>query len=364
MTARTSRRALVLLGGAFFLPAPPARAQAWLAPKGEATLSLGYQYYLTKDHLTTAGDPYDWGQTRQSTVLANLTYAISDRFTVSFGLAPLFLSQYDGQQAHFYPVLDANGRLVRDENGAPLFLPPTIDDGGTHVSFADFRPELRFMALTEPLALTPFVGVVFPSHGYEALGHSTVGRNLWELRTGVNLGRRLDPVLPDAYAQGRYAFSFRERVQGFRFNYSFVDLELGYFVTPSVTVRLVGAWQIAHDGFRDEDYPEAYLFAADWTEALLGLDGEQVRGLPGVVAGIHHDQLDLQTTFNAGIGVSFAATPSLDLGLAAFRTISGRGGHATNLALSVGATWSFSPARLFRKNGKTQEPARLRPGLP
>ncbi len=360
MTLRTSRP-LAFLAGAGLLLAPPAWAQAWLAPKGEASFSLGYQYYSMKDHLTTEGDRFDWGRTRQDIVLANLTYAITDRFTVSLGVPPYFLSQYAGQQAHFYPVLDARGNLAKDAEGHPRFLPPTIDDGGTHGSFADVRPELRFMAATGPLVVTPFVGVVFPSHRYESLGHTTVGRHLWELRTGLSLGRRLDPVLPDAYVQGRYAFSFRERLQGLRFNYSFVDLDLGYFVTPSVTLRLLGAWQIAHDGLRDEDYPEAYLLAADWEEALLGLDGEQVRGLPGVVAGIHHDQLDLQSTFNAGVGVSFAATPSLDLGVTVAKTISGRGGHATRLAVSVGATWSFSPARLFKKNGGSH---RLRPGAP
>ncbi len=356
MTTPASLRALALLAGPLLLAAHSARAQAWLAPKGEASFTLGYQYYGMKDHLTTAGDRYDWGRTRQDIMLANLTYAISDRFTLSLGVPPYFLSQYTGQQAHFYPVLDANGRLAKDADGNPRFLDPTIDDGGTHGSFADFRPELRFMALTDPVVVTPFVGTVFASHGYEFLGHTTVGRQLWELRTGVGLGRRLDPVLPDAYIQGRYAFSFRERVQGFRFNYSFVDLELGYFVTPSVALRLLGAWQVAHDGFRDEDYPLAYLGATSWEEALVGLDGEQVRGIPGVVAGIHHDQLDLQSTFNAGVGVSVAATASLDLGMAAYKTVSGKGGHATKLALGVNATWSFSPARLIKRNGGAPSP--------
>ncbi len=361
MSARTAPGALaVLLASAAFL-ASPARAQTWLAPKGEASFSIGYQYYSMKDHLTTAGDPFDWGRTRQDILLTGITYAISDRFTVSLGPPPFFLSRYTGRQPHFYPEVDADWRLVRDAAGQPIFRPPTIDDGSAHGSFADFRPEVRFMAVTEPIVVTPFVGIVFPSHGYEPLGHTTVGRDILELRTGVGLGRRLDPVLPDAYVQGRYAFSFRERVEGFRFNYSFVDLELGYFVSPSVTLRLLGAWQVAHDGLRDEEYPEAYLLATNWEEALIGLDGEQVRGRPGVLIGILHDQLDLQSTFNAGIGVSYAATPSLDLGVTAFRTISGRGGHATNLALSLVATWSFSPAQLLRKDGGSP---RLRPSTP
>jgi hypothetical protein len=362
MKARRVCGALAGLMSAAFLVAPPALAQAWLAPTGEASFSLGYQYSSMKDHFTTAGDRYDWGHTRQDKLLANLTYAVTDRFTVSLGLPPFYLSQYSGLQAHQYPVLDANGRLARDHNGAYLFLPPTIDDGASHGSFQDFRPELRFMAVSEPLVVTPFVGAVIPSHGYEFLGHTAVGRQLWELRTGVNLGRRLDPMLPDAYAHGRYTFSFRERAQGLRFNYSFVDLELGYFVTPSLTLRLLGAWQVAHDGLRDfEDYPEAAVFAADWQEFVVALDGVEIRSQPGVAMGLHHDQLDLQRAFDAGVGLSVAATPSLDLAMTVFHTFSGKGGHATNLGVSVGASWSFSPARLIRKNGGSPS---VRAGIP
>ena len=167
MSTRTSRAGLGALASAAFLAAGPAWAQAWLAPKGEASFSLGYQYYSMHDHLTTAGDRYYWGETRQNILLANLTYAVTDRLTVSLGVPPYFLSQYVGPQdyAHFHPVLDANGNLARDAQGNPSFLRPTIDDGGTHGCFADFRIELRFNALTSPLAVTPFVGVVLPSHG-------------------------------------------------------------------------------------------------------------------------------------------------------------------------------------------------------
>jgi hypothetical protein len=215
--------------------------------------------------------------------------------------------------------------------------------------------------VTAPLVVTPFLGAVIPIHDYEFLGHTAVGRQVSELRTGVNLGRLLDPVLPDAYAQARYAFALREEVLGFGFNYSFVDLELGYFVTPSVTLRLFGSWQIAHDGIRDEDYPEAALVAADWPEFLLALDGTTVRGQPGVVIGLHHDQIELQNSFDAGVGASVAVTPSLELGLTAFQTFSAKGGMGRDVAVSVGATWSLSPERLI---GRIGEEPRVRPGAP
>lgn len=50
--------------------------------------------------------------------------------------------------------------------------------------------------------------------------------------------------------------------------------------------------------------------------------------------------------------------------MTAFTTLSGRGGHATKLALSVGATWSFSPAQLVRKNGNKADSRRVWAGMP
>jgi hypothetical protein len=87
------RRALfaVFLGVLAACSAAPARAQAWLPPKGEAWLSLGYgNLYHTKHYLGLA-DPdgtteVDVGHTRVQSIGLQLGYGITDRLAMSVAL--------------------------------------------------------------------------------------------------------------------------------------------------------------------------------------------------------------------------------------------------------------------------------------
>lgn len=352
----------LLLAAAGLAEPTTAVAQAWLPPKGDASLTLGYQYYRSKDRFTTGnGDRYYDGLNQQHGLLGYLTYGITDRLAVSLGLPPYFLSSYDGPDPHQLPVLDGL-YIVRDESGQPVFLPPTIDDGSFHGSFQDFRGELSFMALQGPLVVTPFVGFQLPSHAYDYHAQTAVGRELWDLRLGVNAAWRMDPILPEAYVQGRYAFAYRQSTQDLRFNYSYVDLELGYFVTPSLSLRILGSSQIAHDGLKDEELPyaqpvdESYSFS-QWM--YISSEDQLIRGQPAMPVALRHDQLQQETTYSLGLGGSLAVTPSLDVSAQVFRTFWGRGGRASDLAVSLWTTVTLSPSKLFRK-----EPPRgaTRPG--
>jgi len=357
--ARRRGVASMLLAAAAGLAAPlPAIAQAWLPAAGDASLTVGYQHYRSEDRYTTSdGERYYDGLTRQHGLVTYLTYGITDRLAVSVGLPPYFVSSYDGPDPHRRPVLDGD-RIARDASGTPLFEPPTIDDGSYHGSYQDFRGELSFMALQGSWVVTPFVGFQAPSHAYDYHAQTAVGRRLWDLRAGINVGRRLDPVLPDAYVHGRYAFAYRQAVQDLRFNYSFVDLEVGYFVTPSLSLRILGASQIAHDGLRDEEYPvtepprDGYSLS-QWV--YLSSEGQQMRGQPALPVALRHDQLQLQTSIDLGLGASLALTPSVGVSAQVFRTVWGRGGRPTDLAVSVWATISFSAADLFGKEPRRED---------
>jgi hypothetical protein len=158
------------------------------------------------------------------------------------------------------------------------------------------------------------------------------------------VGRRLDGILPDAYVHGRYAFAYREAAQDLRFNYSYVDLELGYFVTPSLSLRLLGSAQIAHDGLKDEEYqlpgpPQDGYSLSQWV--YLNLEDKQMRGQPGLPVALHHDQLDYSTSYNLGLGASFALMPRVDVSAQLFKTFWGRGGRPTDLAVSFWTTISL-----------------------
>jgi len=346
---------VLVLAAAGLAEPKTAIAQAWLPPKGDVSLTLGYQFYRSTDRYTTnTGQRYYDGHTRQHGLLGYLTYGITDRLAVNVGLPPYFLASYNGPDPHRWPVMDGEN-IARDPSGRALFYPPTIDDGSYHGSFQDFRGELSFMALEGSWVVTPFVGFQLPSHAYEYHAQTGVGRKLWDLRVGANVGRRLDPILPEAYFHGRYAFAYRQSAQDLRFNYSYVDVELGYFVTPSLSLRVLGSSQIAHDGLKDEEYqltgpPQDGYSLSQWV--YLTVEDKQMRGQPGLPVALRHDQLDYSTSYNLGVGASLALKPRVDVSAQVFKTFWGRGGRPTDLAVSFWTTFSLS-----RKRSSAKEPS-------
>jgi hypothetical protein len=289
-------------------------------------LTVGYQFYRSTDRYTTStGERYYDGHTRQHGLVGYFNYSITDRLAVSVGLPPYFLSSYNGPDPHRWPVFD-DGSIATDSSGTALFLPPTIDDGSSHGSFQDLRGELSFLALEGSWVVTPFVGFQLPSHDYEYHAQTAVGRGLWDLRIGANVGRRLDPLLPEAYFHGRYAFAYRQATQDLRFNYSYVDLELGYFVTPSLSLRILGSSQIAHDGRKTIPLhgpkPDAYSLS-QWL--YVSSEDEQMRG-QRPAGGLRHDQL---TTRRATTSESAPVrlTPRVDVSRCSRRSGTRRAPH-------------------------------------
>ena len=302
-------RAVIIAG--LLAAAAPVFAQAWLPPKGEASVFFGYQFLYSREHLLEDGSRLAIrGQVRTSTLTADLGYAVSDRVSLRVGL-PYVIGRYSGDRGH----------------------PTYIDDKSYHGNFQDFRFEARFNAVRAPLVVTPFAGVVWPSHDYEFFGHAAPGRRLREGLVGVNLARRLDPVLPNAYVHARYAHSFVQRVLGIHHDRSDVDLELGYFATPTLTLRTFGAWEFPHGGIQD---PSQILAPPRGT------------GTPEIF--IHHDQITAEGHFNLGFGTAYAATRNVDVFLSAIRTLSGKNAHAIDVAVLAGVAVSFSPAQMFRKH--------------
>jgi len=291
----------------------PAHAQAWLAPKGEGSFSFGYMNMWVHDHVFNDGVPFDAGHIYSQGLVSNLGYAFTDRLTLSVGL-PYVTAKYEGDQPH-----ELNGVV-------------TLDNGSYHGTVQDFRIEARYMAATGSTVLTPFVGFVLPSHSYPYFGHAAPGKDLKEVQLGFSVGRRLDPILSDAYFQGRYGFAVPERVLGISHDRSNLDLELGYFLTPALTVRALGAVQVTHGGFReivDIVTPEDFF---------------------------HHDQLARADYFDLGFGASYALTRSIDGYASWFKTINARNTHVLAGAISVGISVNFSPAQMLRNRKHREEP--------
>lgn len=173
-------------------------AQAWLSPKGEGTYSVLYQYGFDRYHGLSKGEAVDRGHISLQTLLTDVDYSLTERLAVRVSM-PFINSKYSGADGH---------RVIRDKPETLVKL----DDGDYHGSIQDFRVEARYNISRKGLMITPLFQVILPSHSYPTLSHAAVGTAQREYRTGVNIGRRLNPILPKAYVQARYAFGVVERV--------------------------------------------------------------------------------------------------------------------------------------------------------
>ncbi len=147
------------------------------------------------------------------------------------------------------------------------------------------------------------------------------------MQFGVNLGRRLDPILPRAYFQTRYSYGIVPRTLGIRPNRSRLESELGYFVTKRLSLSAIEMLQISHSGL---DFPQDFPSRTD----------ERWR---------HHDQISRISLLNVGIGGAFAVTKSVEFFTSALTNVWGQNGHSLNRALTFGVNWNFRTRRFVRQ---------------
>lgn len=308
---RYGRRALRSASAAF-LVSSGVLAQAWLAPEGEASFGVGYQSTYTHDHLFSEGEERDRGRIRMSLLVFGLTYSFSDRLAAGASV-PYVSARYEGSLPNIAPGLE------------------WVDDGSYHGTFTDLRLDLRYNLLDEPAMVTPFVSAVIPTRDYASFGQAAPASGLEQYMAGVSVGRRLDPFLEAGYAQARYTYAFVEEVIGVAHDRSNADLEIGYFLTPSLGIAATGSWQKTHGGI---DIPVPDTPAHD-----------AFRRTPYFR---YRHQLARTSFVNVGVAVGYALTATMDVFASYQSTVWGRNMHAIQPALSFGVNWGFSPKRVIR----------------
>jgi hypothetical protein len=272
--------------------------QAWLSPKGEGTLSLSYQYILVRNHYFSTGVPEDVGHVFSHAMTMDVDYSLTDKLALRVAI-PFVAAKYTGQKPHQLPA----------------------DDGTYHSTFQDFAIDLRYQVTKRRIVLAPFFRAVIPSNGYTYFAHSAVGRDLREYQTGMNFGRRLNPVLPKAYLQARYSYAFVERIVGIAPNRSAVEAQLGYFVSRRLSVMGQGQWMHTHAGVD-------HLF------------GVYHGGLPDDLYP-HHDQIGKASLLDLGGGAAYSVNRALVVFLSLGHSMEGRNTHAHAAVLTVGFSRSF-----------------------
>jgi len=299
---------------ALAVSAVPVRAQAWLPPQGEGTVSILFSDVLSTTHFFGT-QPADAGRIRAESVVVDLTYGVTDRFAFSVAL-PFVTSQYTGNSSSPFAI----------PHPQPLF--PTVnplDDGSYHTVVQDFRFGARYnLVKKRGFALAPFVGSVIRSHNYDVFAHAAAGRNLNELQFGVSAAKVFESALPGVFLQASYSYGIVQQVLDISHNRSMVSAEAGYFVTPKFRVIALSSGQVTHGG----------------------IDASPATGFDPILFPVH-DQITHDDFLTVGGGVAYAVSEKLDLFGSIVHALAApqRNGHQIDHGLTVGLTWSFSTRR-------------------
>jgi hypothetical protein len=313
----TSRPSLVMIALPLWLAlsSAPASAQAWLPAQGDGAVSIVYQDLFDKYHHTPGVGKVDNGPTTSRSMLIDVTYGVTDKLAVSFGI-PWVAAKYVGPAPH--PLVDLSGPV-------PVFFGKTaLDNGAYHGTWQDVRFDVRYNVTRRGMVLTPFIGTSAPTHAYTTLAHAAPGTRLKQMQVGVAGAKMLEAGLPGLFIQGRYAYGITEKVLDISHNRSNVDLEVGYFLTPKLRFMALGAGQLSHGGIDMVNNPRANLPPLHF---------------------LHHDQITRINYLNLGGGAAYSISERIDVFGSLIRTVAARNGHLVDRGLSTGLTWNFSVRR-------------------
>jgi hypothetical protein len=292
--------------------APSVGAQAWVPPAGTGAVSVSVQRIDHAGHRTTDGTLIKNGKSLDVSVYVEAEYAVTDRLVVSGGL-PFVFGKYT------------------DSEPPPPFLPflPVDQCRCWHSGPQDFDATARYNLFSGAFALTPSVSVALPSHDYNYQGEAVLGRDLKELRVGVDAGQRLDRISPRLSVQARYAYSFVERVLDLPNNRSNATIGMSYRLRRALSARGLLSWQRTHGGLRIGSPPSSDLLPP----------GEV--NTPERLA--QHDRLLRDNSLHAGAAVSYEFS-RMDLFASYIAFVNGTDTHAGR-ALTIGVSWPFELSR-------------------
>jgi len=283
-------------------------SQAWLSPKGEGTVSVLYQYGFDRLHVYSDGRTKDRGHIFLNGAYFDADFSVTDKLAVRLSL-PYISGKYVGRNGH---------TVVR---GRPETAVP-LDNGSSHGALQDFRLDVRYSLSKRALKVVPFFQVIRPSHEYPTLAHAAVGIGLRENRVGVNFGRRLDPILPKAFVQGRYAFGFSQEVVDIALKRSYAELQFGYFLTRRLSVQAAAVLTYSHNG-NENDYN---LFPDNLTDRQW----------------LNHDRISRAKLLDFGANIGYSFNDSTNVVVGVGHSVWGANTHLRAIVVSVGFVKAFS----------------------
>jgi hypothetical protein len=278
----------------------PAAGQAFTPPAQVGSVTFAWQWVSNTGHFLTDGALFPRGESVTSSMLVEVDYGVTHRFSTTLGL-PYVFAKYTGDLPPF-------SQLERDACKC------------WHSSFQDVSVGGRYRFGDDFWAITPSVKYGVPTHGYPYEGEAVVGRRLKELQFSANAAIRLVSILPKTSVTLGYTYSIPEEpLEDLSLNRSNTFVSVGYPLTRSLFVYGNANWQLTHGGVLGSD---------------LGTTPETFA---------QRDRVLKTKYWHAGGGVSYS-TGTVDIFGAIEKYINGRDAH-NGIAYTIGSTWYFDFSR-------------------
>jgi hypothetical protein len=302
----------------FSFPASARAQSAWVPPDGESGVSFTFQSLDFGGHFDEHGNKLEGAVPSRAFVgILQFEYGLTDKLAFTARL-PYIASRFTGDQDEPVTAL-LRRRYEEFRQSHPNAAVTSLDTGEYYATFQDLGVTFRYNLLERALVITPVVGVTIPSHDYRTVGEASPGQNRRALHAGVNVGALLYPMLPRAYVHGRYTYSFVQSLVGVSLDRSSAEFEVGFSVTPRVSVRGLADWMHTHGGVPfSEAYEDVELFLV-------------------------HDRLLASRYWHIGAGATVSLTDSIDLDGAVVTFLSGSDTHY-GLGATIGLSWHFHAA--------------------
>jgi len=277
--------------------------------KGDASLTVEYQYIRTGDFVSSLGR-LDLGIMDTHVILLSGTYALNEHWTVMANV-PYIKRRYIGVSPH-----DAVAEFSN-------FQPPDltfIDDGSYQRGLQDFYMGFQYLAKDGPLSVSPYMYYGTPANDYHIYGWSALGRGIWHLPVGVRLG--YTPYFSDWYFSGDIAYVFTEKTLGVDISHWLIKASASYYLTPRFAPNIFISIKKSFNGL---DFDNQFLSNFIDTETFY-----------------LHDRVLKHNYFNAGIGFNWGLSDKYELSGNIFTMVDPDQTNDIDFAGSIGLTFYFS----------------------
>ncbi len=273
-------------------------------PRGR--IAVGYQIQHTKGLILNNGDVQ--GATTTDAQLAYLAvdYRVDDHWEAHAELPFIRKRSNGGPGAHRTDLLDP-----------PHPEAQFLDDGRYHGTLQDWVLGLSYHGYWRRFEVEPHLVATIPSHDYSHFGNAAIGQNLWRVKLGVDLTRRLHAS--NFYYSLGYSYEVWERVDGISLDKQHFRASAGYFFTPQLST-----WAFAN--------------------ARVGQGRNTNDFLPGdrsSEAWYQHDRTSEHHYVLGGIGARYRINDRYSLSATAARMLWGRNVHDLKYACNVELSRSF-----------------------